>query len=208
MSIPCKKYADIAFLLDQSSSIGSSSNFRLETQFVKDVINKYSGGKLSGIRVGVIRYGETAELMIKLNEFSDFNSLKEAIDQRVTFKGASRTRIDLALEMANKQLFQVKNGDRPDASNILILVTDGQQNSGNWERDNKELVPRFAKPIWDRNITIAAIGVAQARIGQLQDIAGPTGNAIYRRRIKELNKVVDEILPLQCAGINNIEFNS
>ena len=199
----CKRTADIAFLLDQSSSIGSQSNFRLETKFVKDVLNKYTGdGRPHYIRAGVIKYGEKAELTIKLNDFKNMTKLKATIDRRVKFEASKRTRIDLALRMANKQFFTKKNGDRPEAPNVLILITDGIQNSGDWRRDNVELVPYFARPLWKNNVTIIAVGVAKAQIAQLKRIAGAKGKVIYRKRLTGLTSAVEEITPVECPGIS------
>ena len=194
----------MGFLLDQSSSIGGPAKFRFETSFVKDVVDKFSDGQNDHqIRAGVIKYGEESELLIKLDEFKDLKRFKNALDQRAKFKGSRLTRIDRALEMANKQLFTIENGDRPGVPNYLILVTDGRQNSGIWDIDYN-LIPRFAKPLWDRNITIAAIGVAQARLEQLKEIAGPHGSAIYKERLQDLEQAVDEIIPMQCKGMDFI----
>ena len=196
----------MGFLLDQSSSIGGHRNFKFETDFVKDVLDNFNGGE-NKIRAGVIKYGEIAELNIKLNEFEYLNDFKNALDRRVRFKGSRLTRIDRALDMANKQLFTEANGDQPGSPNYLILVTDGRQNSGNWSVDHN-FVRWFAKPLWDRNITIFAVGVGKAKLSQLKRIAGRNGRAIYRTRLRNLKEAVDSIIPTQCKGEKSLFFSN
>lgn len=197
--------ADFAFLLDQSSSIGGERNFRFETKFVKSVLDNV-GNKRNQVRASVLVYGEHAKVEIKLNEFNRLEDFKAAMDERLKFKGTPKTRIDRALDLANKEVFTKENGDRPGVPNYLVLVTDGRQNSGNWDID-QNFVQWYAKPIWKRNITIFAIGVARARFSQLRQIAGPSGTAIYRRRINMLNSAVDAVIPSNCRGTDLLQIN-
>ena len=190
--------ADIGFLLDMSSSIGGPRYFRFETDFVKDVLDNFSSEK-NQIRAAVILYGKEAQLKIKLNDFTRLDSFKKALDERVKFKGAPLTRIDRALDLANKELFTEANGDRPRIPNYLVLVTDGRQNSGDYYTD-LNLVPGFARPLWERNVTIFAVGVGRASREQLKRIAGKDGTAIYKKRLHNLKDAVDVIIPSQCKG--------
>ena len=151
------------------------------------------------MRAGVLVYGEEAHLKIKLNEFQHLHKFKAALEERTKFRGARLTRIDLALKLANTQLFTKENGDRPEIPNYLVLVTDGKQNSGHWDIDHN-LVDWFARPLWRRNITIFAVGVGKAQLSQLKAIAGPHGSAIYKRKLNQLNEAVDLIIPKNCRG--------
>ena len=206
ISVPltCTKLADIGFLLDTSSSIRTARNFRFQTQFVKAVVENFqqysSNSDTGNVRAAVILYGSKALLKIKLNEFLNLKNFKDALDKRVRFRGEPLTRIDLALNLANSELFRKENGDRPNVPNYLVLVTDGRQNSGNYITDIN-LVPRNAAPLWRRNITIFTVGVGRARRDQLRAIAGKGGQAIYKKNLKDLKLAVDEIVPKQCRGI-------
>ena len=151
------------------------------------------------VRASVLVYGSDAEIKIKLNEFNRLEDFKAALDKRLKFHGSPQTRIDKALRIANKELFTKENGDRPDVPNYLVLVTDGKQNSGSWITD-QNFVSWYASPLWRRNITIFAIGVAQAEYSQLKRIAGPNGKALYRRKLNQLNEAVDTVIPKHCRG--------
>lgn len=206
--IACTKFADIGFLLDTSSSIGSSKKFRFQTRFVKAVVDNFAKYSTKGgqVRAAVIVYGSKAQLKIKLNDFSDMESFKAALDKRVRFSGEPLTRIDLGLDLANSELFREENGDRPNVSNYLVMVTDGIQNSGVWAIDNN-LVPNNVAPLWRRNITIFAVGVSRANRKQLRRIAGKRGTSIYKTRLRYLKDAVDEIVPKACKGIYKIILN-
>ena len=51
------------------------------------------------------------------------------IVKKIAYTGGG-TRTDRALEMANTNLFDVTNGDRPAQRNILLVFTDGKTNRG------------------------------------------------------------------------------
>lgn len=71
-----------------------------------------------------------------------------------------------AFELANNDIFQYGNGDRPEATNIAILITDGKPT----ERE-ADTVPE-ANDLKDRGVVIIAIGVTQnVDIDQLKEIA-------------------------------------
>lgn len=82
-----------------------------------------------GAHVGYILFAKNAQL---LNTFADpeyynsanvYNLIKSIPDDL-----GSRTFIDRALIKANDSLFTPSGGDRPDAPNTLILMTDGRTN--------------------------------------------------------------------------------
>ena len=43
------------------------------------------------------------------------------------------TRIDLAMDLAAKELFSEQGGDRPDAKNVLVMFTDGKPVKTKWD---------------------------------------------------------------------------
>lgn len=199
--ITCVKRADFAFLLDRSSSIGGPSRFWFEKQFVENVLDNFKYPKIDKMttNVAVITYAEKAEMKIKLDDYDDYDKFKDALDKNVTFRGGHLTRIDLALTMVRKEVFNGRGGDRPGVPNYVVLLTDGRQNSGSYVIDH-HLAAWYAKPLWERNITIFAIGVGRAKRRQLVRLAGKTGKAIYRKRLEDLKDTVNEVIPSECLG--------
>ena len=78
-------------------------------------------------------YNIDATILIKFNEEDkqDPVIVKSILDQTNKLKG--RTFTDRALIKANDELFISESGDRPQAPDVLVLLTDG--------RTNKDSVP-------------------------------------------------------------------
>lgn len=76
-------------------------------------------------RVGVITFSSKAEHSIKMRDHTSLLSFNEAVD-KIPLMG-SITRIDRALRLAQKELFNFEYGARPGIPKLLILLTDGVQ---------------------------------------------------------------------------------
>ena len=80
--IGCDSEADIAILLDSSSSIqsGFQNNWPFLLDFVKTFVSSLD---LNRIRVSVIRYGNSANVEFPLDRFSRVEDMRTAIDNIV-----------------------------------------------------------------------------------------------------------------------------
>ena len=73
----CNTIADIAFLLDASGSIGAS-NFIAEKSLMKNLSRAF-GISRDKAHIGVVRFDDTADVSIKLNQTYDQVS-KQVLD--------------------------------------------------------------------------------------------------------------------------------
>ena len=126
---------DVCFILESSELVreGSTSAFdywALMKEFVSTIV---VGLPLApdGARVGVVTYANEATLEIPLNRYGDSSAAQDAI-QRLTHTDGSANLPD-ALIKARMDCFSSSNGDRPQARNVAILLTTGQ-NSGEGRR--------------------------------------------------------------------------
>ena len=78
----------------------------------------------NGAHVGVVLFGNNGVLKIKLNEFTDADLLKAAID-KLEFKD-QLTNIYGGLEEA-KNAFKPANGARYNVNKVVIFITDGEK---------------------------------------------------------------------------------
>ena len=113
---------DVGFILDGSGSINDAgaNNWNRLLYFISDVITQLPE---QGTQVGVVVFSETAELKIRLNEYHDQDMLLDAVKQ-LTYPG-SHTNTAGGLYVARSQLFHEYCGDRVNASNVAVLITDG-----------------------------------------------------------------------------------
>ena len=107
--------------------------------------------------LGVITFSETAKLDIPFNKHEDHDAFQKDVSS-LPFRGYI-TRIDLAFTLTNTHLFDQKYGARNDAEKLLILLTDGRQNS----HDNSLAALRKAYdsslPLLSKKVKIVAIGL-------------------------------------------------
>jgi len=119
---------DVGLIIDGSGSVGKA-NFDKGLTFFADLVSHLAVSP-QGTHVGAIVYESSAYLKfnLKKSEYHTLSKLKDAIKAFKYTGGGTRT--DRALEMAANKIFSADGGDRGDASNVLIIITDGKTHSG------------------------------------------------------------------------------
>jgi len=158
--------ADVVFVLDSSGSIrdnnpadGSYDNWVLTIDFVHDLVDRFD---LSKVRVGLLMFSNDAQLQFHLNAYgSDKNALLNRIlDLKNQYLGGWTNTPD-GIRMMDYDCFQSGNGDRSDADNIAVIITDGVSNPpDNSPYTASDTLP-FAQDAKDRGIEIISVGVTQ-----------------------------------------------
>ena len=111
--------SDIVYVIDSSGT--ETLHYREEKQLVKALTSVFHVNE-KGTHVGVITFGSSAEISIKLGSHSNQSSFDAALERIPFINGLSR--IDLGLELALKQF--VKQARR-DVTHLVVLMTDGGQ---------------------------------------------------------------------------------
>ena len=137
--------------MDMSSSI-TAKNYPKEKDFVKNVADTFSISRTK-TNVGVISYNRDAKLWINFGQYDNNEDFKKAVDE-IPYWGGS-TRIDNGLKMATDELFSAVKGDRAKLPNVLILLTDGRQNSDPRATPLEEAV----FPLFQLGVKVFAVGV-------------------------------------------------
>ena len=116
---------------------------RLEA--VKKVMQNFIS-KRSGDRIGMVVFGSEAYTQLPLTR--DYNTISSILERLETGSAGPKTAIGDAIGISVKRLEDIKS-----KSNIIILLTDGQSNSG-------EFSPETAAEIaLQKNVKIYTIGV-------------------------------------------------
>lgn len=121
----CGTKADIGFILDESTSIGSQELFNYGLNFMLQIINSFPIGP-SQTRIGVVKFSTTAYLQFGFNQYTTAQSVGNAVSNLI-WNGGQSTDIAAAFRTANEQMFSERRTD-PDVRTICILITDGQPN--------------------------------------------------------------------------------
>ena len=123
----CSKIADIAFVIDSSSSIWPKY-FDIQIRFIHDILDLFdlSPGKT---RVAAVSFSNITHHEFNFNQYKTKADVLGAID-KVKFTRGDATRTYEALEHMNDVLFRQDNGARSDVVQIAVVLTDGVTNPG------------------------------------------------------------------------------
>ncbi len=154
-----KKF-DVALLLDESGSI-SSSNYSLMKTMTVGLINKLADDD----RIAVFTFDN---IIRKRTTFVSKSSAAATVSS-LTQSGGN-TAIYSAIDAANKEFI---GNSSSDATKVMILLTDGQNNSGITTADG---VTRTAM---DNGIVIYTVGIGSVNTAVLNAIAAATGGQYY-----------------------------
>ena len=123
--VECHDALDVGVIIDASDSVDYGTEYGTCLKFVAN-ITKFFKVSEQGTHFGAIVYSSTAKLQFNFANANYYNNerLQEAITNFHWL--GSGTRTDLALELANTDLFSSKGGDRPSKPNVLFVITDGR----------------------------------------------------------------------------------
>ena len=122
--LECDTPVELGFLVDRSGSI-SKQNFEKVKSFILTVIAGFDVSK-EGTHVGIISYSSDAKTVISFNQFEDpnfdFKKLNETIRDSLEYPEGGVTRIDLALEKADQELFSDITKYRTFVPKVIIRI--------------------------------------------------------------------------------------
>ena len=104
----CATVVDIAFIIDSSGSI-SRRNWERVKRFVKAATSKLDVSS-SGTRVAAIAYSTDPEVVMRFNDYQGTDEVNRGFDGMRHRRGYTYT--DKALELADRDVFQISNGMR------------------------------------------------------------------------------------------------
>ncbi|KAB0355895.1 hypothetical protein FD754_000051 [Muntiacus muntjak] len=185
----CLNSADIGFVIDGSSSVGTS-NFRTVLQFVANLSREFEISD-TDTRIGAIQYTYEQRLEFGFDEYSTKSDVLNAIKRVGYWSGGTSTgaAINYALELLFKK-------SKPNKRKLMILITDGRS------YDDIRIPAMLAH---HKGVITYAIGVAWAAQDELDVIATHPArdHAFFVDEFDNLYKIVPKVIQNIC-----IEFNS
>lgn len=157
----CIKEADIAFIIDSSSSIWKP-NFQVQIDFLYNILNLFDISP-SKTQVAAVSYSNIINPEFQFKTFSSKNRVLTAI-KRIRYTQGDATRTYKALKYMNKNIFTKANGARDGVVKIAIVMTDGETNPGLYDgeltsEEAKELTQVEAKRAKSNGVYLFAVGV-------------------------------------------------
>lgn len=170
----CSRPVDIVFVIDTSSSIWII-DFEKQIEFIHDVVNMLDVGQAEDqSRVAAITFSNKVTLKLGFLDCKDKACVLQKINEIVHDSGDA-TRTYLGLDMVSNTVFAKGNGERPNVENVVVVLTDGQTNSGSYDsfRDGgkKETLYK-AQVVKEIPSSVVAIGIGnEIDKGELRGIA-------------------------------------
>ncbi|XP_035174509.1 collagen alpha-6(VI) chain [Oxyura jamaicensis] len=140
--------ADIVFLVDESSKVGSK-NFQLIRAFLLKVVDALDIGP-NNVRVGLVLYSDEPRLEFTLNTFKDKLEILNYL-KNLPYRGG-QTYTGAAIEFLRNKVFTREAGSRKKrgVQQIAVVITDGQS------------LDDYAKPaskLRRKGVTVYAVGI-------------------------------------------------
>ena len=145
---PCQTPVDLAFIVDSSGSIGAK-NYLKEKHFVKQLARSF-GLAPDHSRAALVLYSGSASVKAGFDQYPTLEQFHKIVDDLPYENGS--TRIDLALEKANQEVFpQARKG----VPKIAILITDGKQTHTGHSKRLKEASDQLRRA----GVRVLAVGI-------------------------------------------------
>lgn len=191
----CERNIDLAFILDTSGSIDKAELDEAK-KFVKDVAKTF---KISPqkTQVALMVYSDKPRVVSKFGEIKSHAELRGEVDALPHIKG--KTRIDLALKMADTELFTWNGGMRLPASvaKVAIVITDGRQTPA----PDEMRLDQAAAPLLVRGVKVLAIGIGdnvdKSELNMMVD--NPEEHAFWSHSYRELRAQLATIARESCS---------
>uniref|UniRef100_A0A8D2BNS1 Vitrin n=1 Tax=Sus scrofa TaxID=9823 RepID=A0A8D2BNS1_PIG len=185
----CLNSADIGFVIDGSSSVGTG-NFRTVLQFVANLSKEFEISD-TDTRVGAVQYTYEQRLEFGFDQYTTKPDVLNAIKRVGYWSGGTST--GAAINYALEQLFKKS---KPNKRKLMILITDGRS------YDDVRIPAMVAH---HKGVITYAIGVAWAAQEELEIIATHPArdHAFFVDEFDNLYKSVPKIIQNICT-----EFNS
>ena len=134
---------DIAILADISRSMDKGDNRKNLIKVVHELVDDV-GVSETGNHFGFVTFAINATLHSNFSNPTYYNAtnLKNKVEKEVRVKPDNdSTRTDLAMNTVLTQLFSSDGGDRPNAKNVLLVITDGNPLYVNKAIDDRQTIP-------------------------------------------------------------------
>ena len=180
---------DLMFVLSSQSS-KSFKTFPYMKDVVTYIMQNYSTNQ---IHYAVVLYGNEPSVVLKFSDgITDPDRLVELVSSASNIPGGSA--LDKALQKA-KQLFTDDDAVRPDARQILVVMTD-DESSG-----DREVAKGVAQDLIDNHVTIITVAVgSEVDSSEMESLSPTDGFSMNTTSDEDPEKTGEEIIRLIAEG--------
>lgn len=140
------------------------------------------------VRVGLAKYADSPNLEFDLTTYTDAKSLEKAVLDIKQVGGGTET--GRALEFMGPHFDRAMATRGHQVTEYLIVITDGK---------SSDAVVAPAAKLRSQGVTVYAIGVKQADVEELQEIAGDSKRTFFVHNFDALKPIKDDIITDICT---------
>lgn len=201
----CERMVDIVFALDSSESIGPI-NFRAIKTYTKEILKGLDLADCDN--VGIINFNEFAnseKYLTPRQSQMDVIARIDALEGPPSYlPSENKTRIHLALLVANEILFTNQLGSRNASEKFLVIMTDGYQTKPNFD-DEQMSDERLLRALTEKDVRVLVLAIGDsASIPEFLKITTDERNIFPEQRLDELISVV---LPKKTLPVNKVAID-
>uniref|UniRef100_A0A8C2JHY4 Si:ch211-62a1.3 n=1 Tax=Cyprinus carpio TaxID=7962 RepID=A0A8C2JHY4_CYPCA len=186
--------ADIAFIVDQSSSI-RLNNFQLVRDFLENTIGGLDVGE-GKIKIAVVLYSDFPRADVYFNTFDDKTDILRYISSMPYGRGKTYT--GAALKFAKEHVFTKGRGSRRDhhVQQVAVVITDGK---------STDKVAGAAAALRRSGVTVFALGIKDTEEDDLREIASyPYKKFVFNvKDFDKLNSLSNILTKTLCNEITD-----
>uniref|UniRef100_A0A669BSI0 Integrin alpha-L n=1 Tax=Oreochromis niloticus TaxID=8128 RepID=A0A669BSI0_ORENI len=157
-----KKTVDLVFLFDGSASL-TQNEFNRNKDFIVEIMNSL---KNMSIKFAAVQFSRTVQ---KVFDFNDYEAGRALDKLKKENHLKSLTNTHRAIEFVLDEIFDNKAaGASPDATKVLILITDGDPS----DTDKNKIIKKYD----EKNIIRLVIGIKDAKLDKFRAIASEPKN--------------------------------
>lgn len=189
-------YADIAFVLDSSGSVGDD-NWKIVKDFVKNFTKMLHFSEDKN-QLAIISYGNEAHFHVGLTDYQNHNDpyayINNKLDNEVPWLNEN-TNTAAGLQMVSDRVFTPGTGDRANFPNVVILISDGYHTM-----NTQDTIP-LANRLKNESVHIITIGIGNEGVNntELMKIASSSTSFYGILSFNLLNTIIDDITDNVCA---------
>ena len=181
---------ELGFIVDGSSSVQAygENNFQMMKNFTKSLILSFDVSS-GATRVGFIVYSTNLTVAFKLDQYSSYDEVEEAIDN-VSYPGGG-TYTGKALDEAANNLYD-DTVVRRNVTKVLVVMTDGV---------STDAVTQPAALLDDSGVLVYVVAIGQnVDHSQLTEMANGKTEHVFAAEFHSLGIVINDIRGAICGG--------
>uniref|UniRef100_UPI00358F6486 LOW QUALITY PROTEIN: collagen alpha-4(VI) chain-like n=1 Tax=Myxine glutinosa TaxID=7769 RepID=UPI00358F6486 len=184
---------DMVILLDTSNSV-SDTDFQRVRTFLASLMGKLEIGP-DNVRVGMAQYNKSPQKQFFQNEYTDRDSIKDAVSQLKRKGDGTETRTGEAVAFLAKNFFKQEVGSRIDEGipQYVLVITDGESH---------DTVSKGAEELHKLNVTVIAVGVGKKLEKIIRILAKPKNNTFFVHTFDQLLGIEKQIGKNMCPQLD------